>query len=92
MSALLTRPLALTQGDPAGIGPDIALTAWANASENSACRPSSSSAIPTCLQARARLLDLEVPLREAAPAEACGIFAEALPVLPIAIGVDVAAG
>jgi len=27
-------PLALTQGDPAGIGPDIAITAWAKRREN----------------------------------------------------------
>ena len=25
---LVERPLALTQGDPAGIGPDIAISAW----------------------------------------------------------------
>ena len=91
MSALLTRPLALSQGDPAGIGPDIALTAWVNR-RKTGLPPFLFIGDPNVLEARARVLNLEVALREAAPSEACGIFAEALPVLPIAIGVDVEPG
>src|SRR5689334_14527963 len=33
MSSLFSRPLALTQGDPAGIGPDITLVAWTRRTE-----------------------------------------------------------
>jgi 4-hydroxythreonine-4-phosphate dehydrogenase len=79
------RPLALTLGDPAGIGPDITLLAWlARARE----------AIPTfflvgdrtVLAARARALGMTVPLAEISdPAAACRVFPEALPILPIAI-------
>ncbi len=36
-NARSNRPLALTMGDPAGIGGDIALMAWRRRDENSPC-------------------------------------------------------
>ncbi|MGE7369939.1 4-hydroxythreonine-4-phosphate dehydrogenase PdxA [Neorhizobium sp. NPDC001467] len=87
----IDRPLALTQGDPAGIGPDIALAAWVKRRENG-ISPFLYIGDPAVLAARARLINLDVPLREAGPATATSVFDDALPVLPIRIGFDVAAG
>ncbi len=86
-----SRPLALTQGDPAGIGPDITLAAWLRRGEL-ALPPFLFLGDPSVLAARALQLNLDVPLREADASTAIGVFAEALPVLPIAAGMTVAAG
>ncbi len=87
----LDRPLALTQGDPAGIGPDISLAAWLKRAENG-ISPFIYLGDPAILAARARLMGLTVLLREVAPSEALGIFADALPVYPISAGAEIAAG
>ncbi|WJH39552.1 4-hydroxythreonine-4-phosphate dehydrogenase PdxA [Aliirhizobium terrae] len=85
------RPLALTQGDPAGIGPDITLAAWA-ARATTGLPPFLYIGDPAVLKARAALLDLDVPVREASPDTAASIFPDALPVLPISAGAEVAPG
>lgn len=84
-------PLALSQGDPAGIGPDIALTAWANRAELQ-LPPFVFVGDPAVLKVRARELDLEVPLKETDAEGAVSAFGSAMPVLPVALGVDVVAG
>jgi len=75
-------PLVLTMGDPAGIGPELALRAWLMRS------PASPTffvlADPAALARLARRLSLDVPLAEAAPAEAAAVFPRALPVAPLA--------
>ncbi|MBB3608951.1 4-hydroxythreonine-4-phosphate dehydrogenase PdxA [Rhizobium sp. BK602] len=86
-----SRPLALTQGDPAGIGPDITLAAWLRRGELG-LKPFLFLGDPDVLGARARQLKLDVPLRQADPSTASRIFADALPVQPIAAGVQVVAG
>ncbi|NTG40589.1 4-hydroxythreonine-4-phosphate dehydrogenase PdxA [Rhizobium rhizogenes] len=86
-----SRPLALTQGDPAGIGPDITLAAWLRRGELS-LPPFLFLGDPNVLAARALQLNLDVPLREADASTACGVFTAALPVLPIAAGATVVAG
>ncbi|WP_047464742.1 4-hydroxythreonine-4-phosphate dehydrogenase PdxA [Rhizobium rhizogenes] len=86
-----SRPLALTQGDPAGIGPDITLAAWLRRGELS-LPPFLFLGDPKVLAARALQLNLDVPLRETDASTAIGVFAEALPVLPIAAGMTVVAG
>ena len=87
----LDRPLALTQGDPAGIGPDITLAAWV-ARAQYALPPFLFLGDPAMLAARARLLGLDVPIREADTDSALSVFDDALPVLPIPVGFDVRAG
>jgi 4-hydroxythreonine-4-phosphate dehydrogenase len=70
-------PLALTMGEPAGIGGELALTAWKTA-------PCCYFAIddPVRLSALAERLDLDVPVTAIAePAEAEAVFPRALPVL-----------
>lgn len=84
-------PLALTQGDPAGIGPDIALQAWSKRSE-SRLPPFLYIGDPAVLQVRARQLDLDVDVAEADAAQASELFDRAIPVLSIPTGVDVLAG
>lgn len=84
-------PLALSQGDPAGIGPDIALAAWVKRAEYQ-LPPFVFIGDPAVLAVRARQLELDVPLKETDAAGAVGLFDKALPILPVPIGFDVVAG
>jgi 4-hydroxythreonine-4-phosphate dehydrogenase len=77
-------PLAVTMGDPAGIGPDIVVASWSSRSKHR---------LPSfviygdarVLEQRARTLGLHVPVAEIANvSETAHAFATALPVLPIA--------
>jgi 4-hydroxythreonine-4-phosphate dehydrogenase len=84
----MQRPLALTLGEPAGIGPDIALAAW---------RDRAALKLPPFyilggarfLAQRAHRLGLDIPIEAADAASAGAIFTTALPVADI--GVDVTA-
>jgi len=89
---LSDAPLALTLGDPAGIGPDITLLAFAARSQETV--PSFVLLGDTnVLAGRAEALGLSVPIVSVASArEAAQRFAEALPVLPIDVPGPVAAG
>ena len=78
----MTRPLALTLGEPAGIGPDITLAAWLRRDEL-ALPPFYVLADPDVLARRARLLGLDIPVRAGAPGDAVRAFAAALPVVPL---------
>ncbi|MBM7049392.1 MULTISPECIES: 4-hydroxythreonine-4-phosphate dehydrogenase PdxA [Rhizobium] len=84
-------PLALTQGDPAGIGSDITLAAWLRRGELG-LPPFLFLGDVGVLAARASQLGLNVPLQEADPASACDVFHDALPILSIEAGMDVVAG
>ena len=89
---LAQTPLALTLGDPAGIGPDITLLAYAAR----ACEdipPFVLLGDEAVLAARADALGLSVPLATVTDVnEALHVFGDALPVLPIEIAGDVVAG
>jgi 4-hydroxythreonine-4-phosphate dehydrogenase len=74
------RPLALTQGDPSGIGPELTLQAWQRTHENPDAPPFLAVANPDRLAAIARDLDLKVPVKIVAGAEAALVFRHALPV------------
>jgi 4-hydroxythreonine-4-phosphate dehydrogenase len=80
----MPRPLALTLGEPAGIGPDIALAAWLRRAEL-ALPPFYLLGDLQHLRRRAAHLSLEVPLAQVEPAQAAAAFATALPV--VAVGV-----
>src|SRR6187399_2045241 len=87
----MTRPLALTLGEPAGIGPDITLAAW--------CRRDELNlpafyvlADPDLLARRARALGLNVPIRALAPEDAAAAFSDTLPVVALAEKVTAEAG
>ncbi|NKK59584.1 4-hydroxythreonine-4-phosphate dehydrogenase PdxA [Rhizobium leguminosarum bv. viciae] len=92
MAIPFSRPLALSQGDPAGIGPDITLMAWLRRRELG-LPPFFLIGDPDVLALRARQLNLAVSIRETDSAsEAAGMFADALPVMTIPAGIEVVAG
>ena len=74
-------PLALTMGDPAGIGPELAVRAWAGRRPDDA--PFFVIAAPELIAAAARRLDLEAPVVESDPAGALSVFARGIPVVPL---------
>lgn len=74
-------------GDPAGVGPDIALAAWQRRRED-ALPPFFVIGSPDCLRERASLLGIEAPLKVVAEAaEAADRFQKALPVLPLPVAI-----
>jgi 4-hydroxythreonine-4-phosphate dehydrogenase len=95
MSARVLLPLALTLGEPAGIGPDLTLGLWRRRVELD---------LPTFyligdvdfLKRRARALGLDVPLSVVTPADTCNsicaAFERALPVVPINLPVTATPG
>ncbi|MDF1607224.1 4-hydroxythreonine-4-phosphate dehydrogenase PdxA [Hoeflea sp. YIM 152468] len=85
------RALALTMGDPAGIGIDLTLAAWSNRVELG-LPPFFLIADPRLLAARAKMLGRDVPVAEASAETAVALFDTALPVLPVELGADVVAG
>jgi 4-hydroxythreonine-4-phosphate dehydrogenase len=84
-------PLALTLGEPAGIGPDITLLAWLR-HRDLALPPFYVLGDPVYLAQRARLLGLDVPVNACTPQDAVSVFAQALPVVPLAEKVTAEAG
>ena len=74
------RPLALTMGDPAGIGPELTLRAWL--ARRNAPRPFVALADPAHLAALAKSLCLDVPIMETTEFSAAA-FPHALPVHPL---------
>jgi 4-hydroxythreonine-4-phosphate dehydrogenase len=76
----MAKPLALTSGEPAGIGPDITIKAWLQRRELK---------LPAfyllgdrdSLDNRAKALGLKVELADVRPENALGAFADALPVV-----------
>jgi 4-hydroxythreonine-4-phosphate dehydrogenase len=70
------KPLALTMGDPAGIGGELTLRAWQALHRQGPCF--------VALDDPRRLAGADVPIKQVASAEAASaIFGKALPVLPI---------
>src|SRR5690349_19993737 len=87
----MTLPLALTMGEPAGIGGEITLQAWLRRGE----RVPVFYAIddPERLKAPAGRLGWDVPVPVVtAPAVAAAVFPGALPVLPVGGTVQAAPG
>lgn len=87
-------PLALTMGDPAGIGPELALHAWQDRSAD-AIPPFAIYADIELMRALARAVALDpetaiVPVANAAAAEL--VFSDALPVVPVPLAKPATAG
>ncbi len=78
----MTKPLALTLGEPAGIGPDITLAAWLRRGEHR-LPPFYVLGDPDWLAQRASGLGLDVPIAAVEPQEAAAQFARALPVVAL---------
>lgn len=85
------RALALTMGDPAGIGPDLLLSAWKNRAQLD-LPAFLVIADPAMLAERAKMLDLDIAVVEATPEDAVAKFGDALPVLPVTLAAPAVAG
>ncbi|NQU61430.1 MAG: 4-hydroxythreonine-4-phosphate dehydrogenase PdxA [Rhodospirillales bacterium] len=83
--------IALTMGEPAGIGGEIALKAWAKRDHE--IPPFFVIDDPGRLEKIASTLNLDTPVRAiGSPTEAAAVFASALPVLETPLPVDVVPG
>ncbi len=78
------RPLAVTQGDPSGIGPEIALAAWEAAQADASLPCFALLADPDLMRRRAAALGKTIEIAECDLQSAPDVFARALPVLPLA--------
>ena len=77
----MAKPLALTSGEPAGIGPDITIKAWQRRRQE-ALPPFYLLGDAGLVRRRAKALAAEIPLAEiGCPGEAIAAFADHLPVL-----------
>ena len=86
------RPsLALTLGEPAGIGPELTLLAWKRRAEF-ALPPFYVVADSDFLADLAHRLALGVPIVQASPATAASAFARALPVVDLGLPITAAPG
>jgi 4-hydroxythreonine-4-phosphate dehydrogenase len=76
------QPLALTLGEPAGIGPDLALAVWQRRAEYDIA-PFYVAGDDEFLRRRAAQLGLKIPIEEATPGTAAKTFSSALPVVAL---------
>jgi 4-hydroxythreonine-4-phosphate dehydrogenase len=90
-AARSARPLAVTIGEPAGIGLDITLKAWLMRRERGLV-PFYLIADASHVADRAKLLGYDVAVVEADPSDAAPIFERALPVSPLGLKVTTTPG
>ncbi|MEP3048858.1 MAG: 4-hydroxythreonine-4-phosphate dehydrogenase PdxA [Roseibium sp.] len=74
------QPVAVTLGEPAGIGPDLALLAWSNRKALS-LPPFYIRGDADLLAARAQRLGLKIRLTDCAPGDAAQCYSKSLPVV-----------
>jgi 4-hydroxythreonine-4-phosphate dehydrogenase len=84
-------PLALTLGEPAGIGPDLTLAVWQRRVEFD-LPPFYVIGDPDFYRQRAAALDLDVPVAAITAAQAVETFRQALPVAPLDLKVTAQPG
>ena len=87
----MPQALALTLGEPAGIGPDITLAAWSSRSQLS-LPPFYVLGDAAFLERRAQLLGLSVPVATVEPSQAAATFASALPVVSLGLPITAQPG
>ncbi|WP_421913706.1 4-hydroxythreonine-4-phosphate dehydrogenase PdxA [Mesorhizobium sp.] len=75
-------PLALSVGDPSGIGPEVAIAGW-RARDAFAIPAFYLLGDPQLIEARARRVGAKLEIVETTPAQASRIFSRALPVVPL---------
>src|SRR5690606_1220809 len=80
-------PLVISMGEPAGIGPEILLAAWANRAQTS-LPPFYVIGDPALLRTRGNCLGLSVPVAEVEPGGTAAAFSTALPVYPLKNALD----
>lgn len=91
MSEPLALPLALTLGEPAGIGPDLTIQLWRRRVE---LRLPAFYLIadPEFIRQRARVLGADVTLSLVTPAQAATTFARALPIVALDASITASPG
>jgi 4-hydroxythreonine-4-phosphate dehydrogenase len=82
VSGLSQRPILLTQGDPAGIGPELSLKAWIERNER-ALPPFAVLSDPEFLAHVAQGYGWNVPITVVQPEQVIDTFANALPVISL---------
>jgi len=87
----MRRALALTLGEPAGIGPELTLLAWKRRAAF-ALPPFYVVADADFLAGLAHRLQLAVPIATVSPVEAAAAFARALPVVDLGLPITAAPG
>src|SRR5262249_27563952 len=87
----MPRPLALTLGEPAGIGIDITIAAWRRRAELD-LQPFYLLADPEFVGRRAELIGSELDIAVVEPPAAAATFATALPVVDIGVPVTAQPG
>ena len=85
------QPLALTIGEPAGIGPDLSLAVWHRRAELN-IPPFYIVGDPDFFRRRADRLGVDVPIATAEPSAAAATFPSALPVAPLDIAISAEPG
>jgi 4-hydroxythreonine-4-phosphate dehydrogenase len=86
-------PLAVSMGDPAGIGPEIILKAWLARADAPGVPPFVAFADPSVLIATARQLGYDTPIRELSDSRmAAAVFPTALPVIPVGMNTPAVPG
>ncbi|HML08116.1 MAG TPA: 4-hydroxythreonine-4-phosphate dehydrogenase PdxA [Xanthobacteraceae bacterium] len=85
------QPLALTLGEPAGIGPDLALAVWRRRAE---LHIPAFYVVgdPDLLKRRASRLGLDVPVATVTPRAAATMFSNALPVVAVGMAASAEPG
>ncbi|MCO4319748.1 4-hydroxythreonine-4-phosphate dehydrogenase PdxA [Phyllobacterium sp. 21LDTY02-6] len=78
----MTRAIAVSCGDPSGIGPEIAIAAW-NLRTKLGLPPFFLIADTALLTARSQLTGQFCPVEACTPEDAAAIFERALPVVPL---------
>ncbi|MDE2578523.1 MAG: 4-hydroxythreonine-4-phosphate dehydrogenase PdxA [Hyphomicrobiales bacterium] len=79
----MSAMIALTQGDPSGIGPEIALKAWRVLREHDEAPRFLLLADPDLMRRTAHSLELDAPIIETTPSGAASAFDKGLPVVPL---------
>jgi 4-hydroxythreonine-4-phosphate dehydrogenase len=91
MSEPLGLPLALTLGEPAGIGPDLTIELWRRRVQLQ-LPAFYLIADPEFIRQRARLLSIDITLSVVTPGQATEVFARALPIVPLEVSATAAPG
>jgi 4-hydroxythreonine-4-phosphate dehydrogenase len=91
VTRLTQRPLLLTQGDPAGIGPELSLRAW-HQRNRASLPPFAVIGDPTYLAQVAQGYGWTIPITPIDPSQVGDVFPQALPVIPISTPVSAQPG
>jgi 4-hydroxythreonine-4-phosphate dehydrogenase len=91
VSGLNQRPLLLTQGDPAGIGPELSLRAWLER-DRAALPPFAVIGDPDHFAWVADTFGWAIPIAPVEPQQIQSAFSSTLPVIPLSVSVSAEPG